>query len=326
MKAGQELTFYSIATAAIAKVATVGEAKTLVDKAAAIRVFAAKQNWSAEQRTKIAEIETRATVRLGELLKDEGERRGNQKFRKGTIATNASLGVTKKQSHVAQQAASVPVASREKYIAESAAKGKLSVTGLVRLANERKRESKRAKDRQKVAAAPDPSSLQGAFSAIVIDPPWDFGDEGDADQFGRGRPDYATLTIDRIAALPVADRAAKDAHLYLWITNRSLPKGFALLDAWGFRYVTCLTWCKPSIGLGNYFRGSTEQVLFGVRGSLPLSRKDVGTWFAAPRPGRGHSGKPAEFYALVESCSPGPYLEMFSRSGRNGWTHWGSGT
>jgi N6-adenosine-specific RNA methylase IME4 len=132
------------------------------------------------------------------------------------------------------------------------------------------------------------------------------------------------MPLDDIVALPVVERAAKDAHLYLWITNRSLPKGFDLLRAWGFRYVTCLTWCKPSIGMGNYFRGSTEHLLFGVRGSLPLNRKDAGTWFAAKRGKGGHSSKPVEAYELIESCSPGPYLELFARATRKGWKGWGS--
>jgi N6-adenosine-specific RNA methylase IME4 len=95
------------------------------------------------------------------------------------------------------------------------------------------------------------------------------------------------------------------------------------LEAWGFRYVTCLTWCKPSIGMGNYFRDSTEHILFGVRGSLALLEKNVGTWFSAERQGK-HSTKPEEFYQLVEKCSPGPWLEVFSRKGRPGWTQWGA--
>lgn len=188
---------------------------------------------------------------------------------------------------------------------------------------EARREATRAENAAVIKRAPSLEVVSSVFSTIVIDPPWDWSDEGDADQLGRSRPDYATMTIDQIAALPVSRLAAQDAHLYLWITNRSLPKGFALLDAWGFRYITALTWVKPHYGMGNYFRGQTEHVLFGVRGSLPLKRKDVGTVFHAPRGSGGHSSKPSEFLDIVESCSPGPYLEMFSRAGRDGWTRWG---
>jgi N6-adenosine-specific RNA methylase IME4 len=330
-----ELIWMSQAATAISKIATVVDAKAYADKAAAIRLFARKQGWSVEQRANISEIEIRAVAKMGELLK-ETEKSGPKYSRGGgskgsrreplldSPSTLSESGVTKKQSSRAQQAASVPAKERERYIAENKEKDKLSVTGLVRIAKEKKREDKRAADRKTVESATAPSELTGVFSTIVIDPPWNFGDEGDCDQFGRGKPDYATMTIEQIAALPVGERAANNAHLYLWITNRSLPKGFALLEAWGFRYVTCLTWCKPSFGLGNYFRGSTEQILFGVRGTLSLKRKDVGTWFDWPRPKKKHSSKPSELYDFVESCSHGPYLEMFSRSAREGWTHWGA--
>ena len=188
-----------------------------------------------------------------------------------------------------------------------------------RAAKEQEREKRREVNREKVKHVSDPLLGGVRFATIAIDPPWDWGDEGDADQLGRARPTYATMTLEQLIAYPVPQLADVDCHLYLWITNRSLPKGFALLDAWGFRYVTCLTWCKPSIGMGNYFRGSTEQILFGVKGSQGLKRKDVGTWFDAPREGE-HSSKPSTFYSLVESSSPGPYLEIFGRKQRDGWT------
>ena len=200
------------------------------------------------------------------------------------------------------------------------------VSQVKREMKEKKREERREENRAKVAEAATPKEIAevGArFAAIVIDPPWDWGDEGDQDQLGRARPDYATMTKDQLLDLPLPDLADDDCHLYMWITNRSLPKGFELMKRWGFRYVTAITWAKPSFGMGNYFRGQTEHVLFGVKGSQPLKRKDVGTLFNAPRGPNGHSSKPAEFYDLVESCSPGPYLEMFSRSDRAGWKAWG---
>jgi len=196
-----------------------------------------------------------------------------------------------------------------------------------RAEKETTREARRDENRRVIATVPDARSVltttTAKFATIVIDPPWDWGDEGDADQLGRARPTYATMTLDELLALPVADIADVDAHIYLWITNRSLPKGFALLERWGFRYITCLTWVKPSFGMGNYFRGQTEQILFGVKGSQLLKRKDVGTVLSAPRGPQGHSSKPSAFYALVESCSPGPYVEMFARQARDGWSIWG---
>lgn len=209
-------------------------------------------------------------------------------------------------------------------VVDAVARGETTLLQAKREQKEARREERRQENHAKVAAAPNPTESGARFATIVVDPPWDWGDEGDADQLGRARPTYGTMPYPDLLQLPLADLADVDCHLYLWITNRSLPKGFGLLEAWGFRYVTCLTWCKPSFGMGNYFRGQTEHVLFGVRGSQPLKRRDVGTCFTADRGPLGHSSKPVEFAALVESCSPGPYLEMFARSGRDGWTSWGA--
>jgi len=213
------------------------------------------------------------------------------------------------------------ISQQDPELAEQVRAGKLTLTQARRILKERQREARREQNRKTIAAGRPLGEVLGSakFATIVIDPPWDWGDESDADQLGRARPTYATMPYKELLNLPMADIADEDCHLYLWITNRSLPKGFGLLEAWGFRYITCVTWCKPSFGMGNYFRGSTEHVLFGIKGSMPLKRKDIGTWFSAPR-GKVHSEKPDAFFSLVESCSPGPYVDVFGRRERAGWT------
>lgn len=188
------------------------------------------------------------------------------------------------------------------------------------------RQVRREANRELARVTPLPTihTADQRYRCIVIDPPWDPSDEGDVDQMGRARPAYATMPIADVERLPVAELADDGCHLYLWITNRSLPKGFRLLESWGFRYITTLTWCKPSIGVGNYFRNNTEHVLFGVKGSLPLLYQDTGTWFAAPRGPAGHSSKPVEFFDMVNRVSPGPRLEMFARGSRDGFVTWGA--
>ena len=205
------------------------------------------------------------------------------------------------------------------------ANGTKTITQIEREIKEQKREKERQEDKKKAEKMKSPKELfkKIKFTTIVIDPPWDLKDEGDINQFGRGKQNYASMSFEEIKKLPIDKITKKDAHCYLWITNRSLPKGFELLKHWGFRYITCLTWCKPSFGIGNYFRGSTEQILFGVKGSLKLIRKDVGTWFEANR-GKTHSEKPDEFYYLIKSCSPGLSLDMFSRKKRKGWYVYGN--
>lgn len=267
--------------------------------------------------TEITKARRLCEVRLGELL-GPGLRGANQH----SGAPDSSL--TKNERHEFRKMAGIPDVLR---IIEGATDANdLSREAFLRRTRTLKedaRDLRRQKNRDLVKSSDVREKALARYATIVMDPPWDWGDEGDVDQLGRARPTYGTMGIDELLAMPVADWADEDCHLYLWITNRSLPKGFRLLERWGFRYVTCLTWCKPSIGMGNYFRGSTEQVLFGVKGSQPLRRKDVGTWFAAPRGGR-HSAKPTEFMDLVESCSPGPYLEVFARSERDGWTSAGA--
>lgn len=209
---------------------------------------------------------------------------------------------------------------------EAVLNGSLTIPQAKRQIQEQAREERRDENRQEIAQAKTIEDVLGTakFSTIAIDPPWDWGDEGDVDQLGRAKPTYGTMSIEQLLDLPIGQYADEHCHLYLWITNRSLPKGFRLLETWGFRYVTCITWVKPSFGMGNYFRGQTEHLLFGVRGSQMLKRKDVGTVFHAPRGPKGHSSKPVEVYPLIESCSPGPYLELFARSQRPDWTSWGA--
>lgn len=204
--------------------------------------------------------------------------------------------------------------------------GEVTIQQAQRQIKEAKREQRREENRAKVEQTPalDVFSSGAKFATILLDPPWDWGDEGDEDQLGRARPTYQTIGIDDLVRLPVGQLADADCHIYLWITNRSLPKGFSLLEAWGFRYITCLTWVKPSFGMGNYFRGQQEHILFGVKGSQPLKVKNASTVLTLPRGPNGHSSKPIEIYGLIETWSPGPYVELFSRVEREGWKSWGA--
>jgi N6-adenosine-specific RNA methylase IME4 len=169
------------------------------------------------------------------------------------------------------------------------------------------------------------------YRTIVADPPWAYARSTGLGGARAAADNYPVMSNDEIAALPVRDLADDSAHLYLWVTNPRLyreasdgvgPDG--IMAAWGFRFVTVLTWHKLGApGMGWYFRGDTEHVLFGVRGSAPI-RPEVreSNHFAAHR--QEHSRKPDRFYELVERVSPGPYLELFARRRRYGWDVWGN--
>lgn len=180
--------------------------------------------------------------------------------------------------------------------------------------------------------AETPALPEGEYRCIVADPPWQlttgatmpakFGDT--AIKLGGDALAYGQMPLAEIKALPVADLAADDAHLYLWTVNRYVDDAYDVVRAWGFEPSALLTWCKKQmgIGLGGTFRQTTEFVVFARRGSLAANRIVETTWFAWPR-GR-HSEKPPEFYELVESVTPGPRLDMFARGERPGWMVWGN--
>lgn len=175
------------------------------------------------------------------------------------------------------------------------------------------------------------------FATIVADPPWRYTkNPTELRSGGRGASAehvYPTMRTEEIAALPVASWVAENAHLYVWVTNpvlvgtRSSIRGETtpseIVRAWGFEPMTLLTWHKEGpLGMGFYWRGQTEHVIFAVRGKMPIPPESrLRNLFTAPR--RGHSEKPDLFLDLVEQVSPGPYLEMFSRRARFGWQTWG---
>ena len=170
------------------------------------------------------------------------------------------------------------------------------------------------------------------FKTVLADPPWQF-----QNRTGKMAPEhkrltrYSTMKLADICSLPVADMLDETAHLYLWVPNALMPEGLEVLKAWGFEYKTNLIWYKvrkdggpDGRGVGFYFRNVTEMILFGVKGNkartLQPGRSQVNIIRSMKQE---HSRKPDELYDLIERCSPGPYLEMFARGVRPGWTSWG---
>jgi len=134
--------------------------------------------------------------------------------------------------------------------------------------------------------------------------------------------EYPTMSVDDICAMPVCDLAEDDAHLYLWTTQAFLRDAYRVLDAWGFRQGAMLVWSKPPKGVCGTYVCSVEFCIFARRGNLAHKRRQLGTCFQWPR--TAHSAKPEAFQDMVESVSPGPYLELFARRNRLGWATWGN--
>lgn len=156
------------------------------------------------------------------------------------------------------------------------------------------------------------------YSTIVADPPWDRFQTG-----ARGAINhYPLMKLEDIKRMPVADLCNDNAHLYLWVPNGLIPQGLEVMKAWGFEFKTVFTWIKPKLGLGVYLRNASETVLFGTRGKAPILFKAQPNWGFFPV--QDHSHKPEEQYAIMERCSPGPYLELFARRRQPGWDIWGN--
>jgi putative methyltransferase len=156
------------------------------------------------------------------------------------------------------------------------------------------------------------------FRTILADPPWPR--QG-------GEQHYSTMSLEQIKAMPVADLAEDDAHLWLWTTNALLRDAYEVAEAWGFTVRSPLTWVKFRLGLSSQYqlRNATEQLLFCTRGQAPVNFRSQPTWLQAPV--QEHSRKPAEQFAIIERVSSGPYLELFARrrpESRADWSVWGN--
>ena len=166
-----------------------------------------------------------------------------------------------------------------------------------------------------------------AFRCVVADPPWwpslHANTKGRTAGPYRAGPQryYPLLKVEQIEAM--RPDTAKKAHLWLWVLNQHVDWGYRVARAWGFEPQQMLTWCKPGFGTGQ-FQCNSESVLVCRKGGPTGNAfgKTGGTWFEWPRGRR--SEKPADFFTLVERCSPGPRLEMFARTRRPGWTAWGN--
>lgn len=160
------------------------------------------------------------------------------------------------------------------------------------------------------------------YKTIYIDPPWP---ERGCEKVKRGADrHYDLMTVPQIMDLPINQLADPDGcHLYLWVTNNYLKAGLDCMAAWGFEYVTTITWMKDRQGLGQYYRGITEHCLFGVtKKRLPYKIKDGHrcqgvTGFIEPK--SIHSRKPEKMRSMIELVSYSPMIEIFSREKHEGW-------
>lgn len=308
---------------------SIPELRDMRDKAEAIRKYYAAAGAGLDAQNQGAEMKIRAERRIGELLagmpKHKGGRPTENHLHDDSGFSLADIGITHTQSSRWQAMAAV-----DEPLLQS----------LINDANENRKEltSKAVYSLGKAAkqtpAVVHPEPIEGVcdtlepmvvagqkFGTIYADPPWRYDNRATRSAV---ESIYAgTMTVDELCELPVKELAADDAHLHLWVTAAFLPFGFRIMEAWGFEYRTYFVWCKPQMGIGNYWRKSSELMLTGIRGNAKRfavhNKKD---WMVFDR--TKHSAKPNEIRELVTEVSPGPYLELFGRKQIPGWTVFGN--
>lgn len=186
------------------------------------------------------------------------------------------------------------------------------------------------------APAPFETLRRNHYGVIYTDPPWNYADWGE----GTTRTvssKYKVMPTDDIGRLPVAELAAPDCALFMWVAWPKLKDAWELLDYWGFTYKTCaFSWVKANtsqidlfrddadaqVGMGNWTRANSEVCLLATRGRPSRLNADVRQGIIEPR--REHSRKPDCVYARIERLVAGPYVELFARTTHAGWSSWGN--
>lgn len=312
----------------IAEARNLDEVKGIRDLASAAALLAKERSLSRQVALDALEIKLRAERRMGEMLREVVAPKGRpgKMYDDSTFISLADVGLSRNDSSRFQRLASIPEDAFEGHLADARKREcdrDLTTAALLRLARTLEQPGRTDEPLQADGCTVDDlhTLIRSGrkFSCIYADPPWRYGNQGT-----RAATDnhYPTMTVEEIAALPIADLAAENAHLHLWTTNGFLFDCPAIFEAWGFTYSSCLVWCKPQMGLGNYWRLSHEFMLLAIRGDLPFRDRSIRSWQEIPR-GR-HSAKPERIRELVQRVSPGPYLELFGRQAIGGWAVWGN--
>jgi N6-adenosine-specific RNA methylase IME4 len=337
-----ELTRYDDLCRAVAEAKSVDEAIDLANKADALRVYYRKAK-NRQLEIDAGEIRIRAERRLGELLA-EGKEKGW--FGEGRPPENCNpdeqfprvslseIGIDRPLSARAQAVARLPREEFERDMGrwrEDVAKVGARVT--TNLLREREKAARRDEFRGRVAdgcSVEDLGKLIDArhtFGTIYADPPWLYKTWSEK---GEDRaPEYRRDPLKAMAEMPVAKLAADDCVLLMWAIGPMLREALDLIDAWGFDLKTMgFVWMKTNadgslfMGNGYWTRANAEICLLATRGK-PL-RLDMGVPMAVLAPRGEHSAKPEEIHERIERLVGGPYLELYARKERPGWTTWGN--
>jgi len=171
----------------------------------------------------------------------------------------------------------------------------------------------------------------GKYGIIYADPPWSFKTYSDKGKGRSAENHYSVLTIADICALQVADIAAEDSVLFLWVNGPRLFEAQDVINAWGFTYKSPgFTWVKQNksgigfpIACGYWTRANPEMCVLATRGKPKRIDASIPNLIMSPR--REHSRKPDEVRErIVRLVGDLPRIELFGRQRTPGWDVWGN--
>lgn len=168
------------------------------------------------------------------------------------------------------------------------------------------------------------------YDFIMSDFAWEFALRSKKGEAKSAQAQYNCMSLDEIKSLPVLDLCKKDVVYWCWATNPMLDKAIDVVKAQGFEFKTAGTWLKTTVhgkiafGTGYILRSSNEPFIIATRGK-PQTSRSVRSGFTGLA--REHSRKPEEAFAAAEKLMPkARRLELFSRTNRPGWDHFGDET
>lgn len=312
----------SAAKRQLAEAVTVQDLKTVRDVGeAAVRLAKSRRDVGIEALLEGTEIVRRAERQLGAMLKPIKGRPGKC----NSALRLSDFGIERMQSSRFQRIASLSEEQFESWIASCReAKEEMTQAAALKLATKLKPKAVEPSiDEYESGAVADLGELvqRGLrYGCIYADPPWAYSNKATR---ANVEDEYkSTMTVDEICQEPVSQLAADDCHLHLWTTNAFLFEAKRVMESWGFEYKSCFVWVKPQMGIGNYWRVSHEFMLLGIRGKPEFRRRDCMSWGEFDR--TSHSKKPAGVRQLIESVSPGPYLELYGRETAPNWMVYGN--
>lgn len=293
--------------------ANTAQLKEIISRAESLRVYAEQAKKGLEIQNQCAEIKLRAERRIGERLREE-VKPGNPQLSHGSTIGLEELGIDRHDSSRWQAVASLPEKEFEKHIKEvQESNEELTTVGVIKLA----RELRGATGKKNPPPLPE-----GKFNVIYADPPWKYNDEL-IEGYGAATHHYPVMAIEELCRLEVP--SADNSVLFLWVTSPLLEDSFEIVNTWGFQYKTSFVWDKVKHNFGHYNSVRHELLLVCIKGQFPpVAKKLYDSVITEERSAR-HSQKPKVVYEIIETLYPnGKYLELFSRTKRDGWKMWGN--